>query len=174
MSEFDISSPSSLTKQGDALVVEGLSQEDTADAINIIKAWKDSRTAASRCVDKVFKNVEEELVNCCKSESACPLDTPETKYLKQPGYPAYVTAAEGAEMHNLWHPSQFTEAKAGHVTCTLCGITISSGQEATHGRGRRHSLKAWQAALKPIAPCRGFKWCCWFGCSCRQWHIRSD
>ena len=107
-----------------------------------------------------------------------------------PGYPACVTAAKGAampgshedivtaawgaEMHNLWHPSQFIKAEAGYMTCTLCALRISCGQEAMHGRGRRHSVKAFHAGKKPIAQCRGIKWSCWFGCSCGQWHSRKD
>ena len=91
-----------------------------------------------------------------------------------PGYHAFVTAAKGAEMHNLWHPSQFIEAEAGYMICTLCALRIYCGQEATHGRGRRHSVKAVHAGKRPIAQCRGTKWSCWYGCSCGQWHIRKD
>jgi hypothetical protein len=171
MSEFDIPASSNIlrghrpssTKRGDALVLEALSQEDTDDAMNIIKAWKDSMKAASSCDAKLTEDVKDAFEN-----------VREPDIINFPRYPAYITAAKEAEIHNLWHPDQFTEAKAGYVTCTLCGITLSSGQQATHGRGRRHSLKAWRAAKKPIAQCRGFKWCCWYGCSCRRWLYRSD
>jgi hypothetical protein len=164
MTAFDIPT-------GDALVEEALSPEDITKATDTIHGWRNS-TMAALSGNASKSDVEEEFVNCC--ETACPLDAPDVnKYTRAPRYPTYTTAARGVEKHNLWHPDQFIRADAGHVTCTLCGITISSGQEATHGRGLRHSVKAQLAGKKPIAQCRGFKWCCWYGCSCGQWHTRS-
>jgi hypothetical protein len=133
-------------------------------------SWEEDMAAASSRDAKFAEDVEEKLQNVY--EPAWPLVMPGIKL--PPGYPAFVTAAKGAEMHNLWHPSQFTKEEAGYVTCTLCALRIFCGQEAMHGRGRRHSVKAFHAGKKPIAQCRGFKWCCWYGCSCRRLHIRID
>ena len=109
--------------------------------------WKSSHDA------KFAEDVKEELQN-----------------VYEPARPA----AKGAEMHNLWHPSQFTEDEAGYMICTLCAVRLSCGQEAMHGRGRRHSVKAFLAGKTPIAQCRGIKAFCWYGCSCGRWSIRTD
>ena len=177
--------PSS-TKQGDALVVEtlGLRQEDTAEALNVIQVWKDSMTAASSGDALVVEDLSlsqddpaealhhawKDLENCLRSPVPGEVAT-STK--DPPRNTAHLTVAKGADIHNLWHPNQFTAPKAGHVTCTLCGVTVFAGQEATHGRGRRHSAKALQATTTPMAQCRGYKWCCWCGCSCQRWHTRN-
>lgn len=122
------------------------------------------------CEPKESEDVEEELDNGCGS--AWPVEV--VKGTKNPPrYTALHNLMKGAEIHNLWHYNQFTEPKEGHVTCTLCGVTFFAGQEATHGRGRRHSAKARDAGMKPSAQCRGFKWCCWCGCPCQRWYTRS-
>ena len=111
---------------------------DIAEAKKIVQAWKDKRPPASS-----------------GDVPAGPTAT-------------LGVATTGPDVHNLWHPGHFTTAEAGYVTCTLCGVSLFAGQEAMHGRGRKHSLKAAQAASKPSPACRGLKWCCSYACLCRQ------
>ena len=111
---------------------------DIAEAKKIVQAWKDKRPPASS-----------------GDVPAGPTAT-------------LGVATTGPDVHNLWHPGHFTTAEAGYVTCTLCGVSLFAGQEAMHGRGRKHSLKAAQAASKPSPACRGLKWCCSYAWLCRQ------
>ena len=181
MSEFDI--PGNSYAQTGHLP---LSRDHRDNAMNVFKASGDNTAAASSCEAKSAEGVEDESASVC--EATWPWNRPsivaasgEAKFADNvedkhgtarlvDNMPAKgaVAVTTQAEMHNLWHPDQFTDAKPGYVTCTLCGVTISAGQEGTHGRGRRHSVKALQAGIKPMPQCRGIKWCCCDGCSCEQ------
>jgi hypothetical protein len=158
-----------------------LSRDDRDNAMHVVKASEDNMAATSSCEAKSAEGVEDESASVY--EATWPLNTPgvvaasgeaksadnvedELVNVYEPAWPldmpgkGAVAVTTQAEMHNLWHPNQFTEAKPGYVTCTLCGVTMSAGQEGTRGRGRRHSVKALQAGIKPMAQCRGIKWYC--------------
>ena len=86
---------------------------------------------------------------------------------------------EGGEMHfNRWHVGQYTYGvhddddipgvrTRASVWCRVCNVSLSLGQEASHGAGRRHARQTVLQSIPdaPFCPGRAGVWAC--NCFCR-------